>query len=43
MVFVSVFSNERKTYQDMVKLKIIPFWRQYVLPFYVQIGSLKIS
>ena len=36
--FWSVFSNKRKTYQDMVKLWMILFWEQYVLIFSVKIA-----
>ena len=40
--FVSVFSNKDNTYQDMVKLSIIPFWEQCVLIFSLKIAYLKI-
>ena len=39
--FVILFSNKEKTYQDMVKLQIVPFWEQYVLIFSVKIVYLK--
>ena len=40
--FVSVFLNKGKTYQDMVKLYIIPFWGQYVPIFSVKIACSKL-
>ena len=37
-----MFSDKGKTYQDMVKLQIIPFWEKQLLQISVQIAYLKI-